>query len=787
MSGDASSQPADRSTRALSGDSGSATALSTPLTPLIGREPEVSEALRLLDGDETRILTLMGPGGVGKTRLAIEVARSIEAEFSDGVRFLAFASIREPEQVLPSIVRALGITARADQSLGDMLTSTLRNQHLLLVLDNFEHLLGETPTWLVDVLGMCPRIKALVTSRIALNIYGEHRYLVPPLSIPESGADAVAEVMETNAVTLFVQRARSISTEFALDETNATTIGEICRKLDGLPLAIELAAVRINVLAPGEILSRLTDRITLLSAGQRDAPTRQQSMRDAIAWSYELLASEEQRFFRHLTVFVGGFTLEAAEAVCGTDDGNSTEAFSGIASLVNHNLIRRMDRRTGGPRYRMLETIREFGSEQLAASGEQDLVRARHAAWSRDLARIDASEFHPFEHVEHVNQLEVEHANLRAALTWLDSSSKQEDLAELVSRLRWLWYLGEHWVEGAYWLERVLADPQRLSATLRCDLERGAGQIMHVNGSSNAIGYLERSLETARSIGDIHRQAEVVFLLALIAEDSGNYADARGGFETARDLYVRVEDAWSQYVCDYHLGVIAYGTGDLEAASATLDASAAAATRMDDHLLPIWARNYLILIACDQGRHGAATTLFEEQRVALGKSRGFRDFSLLVAAVYAAALGRHLRAARLFGAVDAERRGVPMELPEADTMRRYVEQSRESVGDEEFERAWLEGHGMRANDLDAEIELMLAGGDEHAPEPIIFDQHATGLSPRELDVLRLMADGMSNQEISDTLFISVRTTTSHATSILSKLNLRSRTAAVAYAIRNGLA
>ncbi|MBA2289145.1 MAG: hypothetical protein H0V98_02030 [Chloroflexia bacterium] len=787
MSGDAFSQPADRATGDLPGDSGPAMALPAPLTPLIGREREVREVLRLLDGDETRILTLMGLGGVGKTRLAIEVARSIEAEFSDGVRYFPLASIRDPEQVLPSVARALGITARADLSLWDMLTSTLRNQHFLVVLDNFEHLLGEAPTWLVSLLGVCPRIKVLTTSRIALSIYGEHRYLVPPLPVPETGAESVAEVLETHAVRLFVQRARSINTDFSIDETNARTIGQICRKLDGLPLAIELAAARVNVLALGEIRARLNDRFALLSAGQRDAPTRQQSMRDAIAWSYELLSPEEQRFFRHLTVFVGGFTLEAAEAVCSTDDGFSSDAFSGIASLVNHSLIRRVDRKTDRLRFRMLETIREFGAEQLGASEEQDLVRSRHAAWCLDLASTDASEFHPFEHVEHVAQLESEHANLRAALTWLDTSGHQADLAELVAKLRWLWYLGEYWSEGVYWLERVLAESRSLSATLQCDLERSAGQILHVNGSGNAIGYLERSLVTAREIDDVHRQAEVVFQVALIAEDSGNYADAQAGFETARDLYVRVEDAWSQYVCDYHLGVIAYGTGDMEAARAMLEASSEAATQMGDLLLPIWVRNYLILIACDQGRNELATTLFVEQRAELGKSRGFRDFSLLVAAVFATASGRHLRANRLFGAVDAERRGVPMELPEADTMRRYVEQSRQSVGNEEFERAWLEGHGMRANDLDAEIEKVLAGVEERLPAPVMLDQNATGLSPRELDVLRLMADGMSNQEISDVLYISVRTTTSHATSILAKLNLRSRTAAVAYAIRNGLA
>lgn len=788
MSDDATFAHAVHSTGPLVGSGERASALPAPMTQLVGRESEVRHVLGLLDGDETRLLTLMGPGGVGKTRLAIEAARAVEADFTDGVCFLALASIRDAGLVLPSIARALGIKTRADQTLWDVVTNALHAHHLLLVLDNFEHLLTEAPTWLPELLGRCPRIKVLATSRTALHIYGEHRYLVPPLSVPESGLGTRSETLDASSVSLFIQRARSLGAAVSIDEADAESIGEICRRLDGLPLAIELAAARSNVFAPAEIVTRLTDRFTLLASGQRDAPTRQQSMRDAIDWSYELLTGEEQQFFRQLSVFVGGFTLDAAEAVCGNGDRALGGILAGITSLVNQSLVRRVDSRNGEPRYRMLETIREFGTEQLAASGEQDLVRTRHAEWCRDLAKSEASEFHPFEHVEHIDQLETEYANLRAALEWLDTSNQYTTLAELVVRLRWLWYLGAHWHEGVYWLERVLALPHQQPATIRCDLERGAGQLLHVSGSLGAGECFERALTTSREIGDIHREAEAVFQLALIAEDSGTYVDAKAGFQAARDLYVRVDDAWSQQVCDYHLGVIAYGNGDLEAAKATLEAASAAAVRMEDRLLPLWCTAYLILVACDQDDRGLATKLLGKQRAVTMQGFAHHWETLIASAgVIASTSGQHECAAQLFGAMAAMRHDAPEDLPEAEAYERARERARQHLGTERFESAIDVGGRMRRPDIEAEIDRLLAGVSDPSIQPVAPDPGGTGLTPRELEVLRLMADGLSNQEISDMLYISVRTATSHATNILTKLNLRSRTAAVAFAIRSGLA
>ncbi|MGH2530939.1 MAG: ATP-binding protein [Thermomicrobiales bacterium] len=449
--------------------------LPAPVTPLVGRERETKDVQDLLLRDGVRMVTLTGPGGVGKTRLALDVATALESEFG-GVGFVSLAPIRAVDLVPSAIARSLGIRESGTQPLDERLRARLRDAHLLLLLDNFEHVEDAAPL-IAELLVACPRIRALVTSRAPLRVSGEHEYPVPPLRVPETPVrPAVADLARTEAVTLFCQRARAVRPDFVLHEANAAVVAEICRRLDGLPLAIELAAVHIKVLSPRDLLTRLTNRLQILVGGSRDLPARLQTMRDAIAWSYDLLSPEEQALFRRLSIFVGGCTLDAAKWVMAeggkrkadateaegrgrkaeSDDGSAavrrppsaSDVLDGIASLVDKSLLRRTDQDEGEPRFEMLETIREYGVDQLAASGEETTARARHTAWYLALAERAEPELTGPEQISWLERLECEHANLRGALAWLSEGERAEQALRLAGALSHFWAVHGHWAEG---------------------------------------------------------------------------------------------------------------------------------------------------------------------------------------------------------------------------------------------------------------------------------------------------------------------------------------------------
>ena len=444
-------------------------------TPLVGREREVLEVCGRLRQEEVRLLTLTGPGGTGKTRLALQAAADLLEDFEDGVFFVALATVTDPDLFLKEIAGVLGLQESGDVPLEEILKEYLGRRELLLVLDNFEQILSDAPL-VGELLSATPRLKVLVTSRIPLGIYGEHEYAVPPLTVPDPRRlPDIGALSQYEAVRLFIERAGAAKAGFEITSENAPAIAEICARLDGLPLAIELAAARIKLLPPKAILTRLANRLKLLTGGAKDLPARQRTLRGAIEWSHDLLDEGERTLFARLAVFSGGRTLEAIEAVCDAEGDLPIDAFDGVSSLLDKSLLTRHEGPQEEPRFVMLETIHEYAREKLEVSGEAEETRRLHAEYFLAYAEEAEPELVGAEQIEWMDRLEAEHDNLRVALSWSVEAGEVESVLRMAGSLSLFWSVRGYSSEGRGWCEEALARDAAHESPMRAKVLLGLG------------------------------------------------------------------------------------------------------------------------------------------------------------------------------------------------------------------------------------------------------------------------------------------------------------------------
>ncbi len=595
-------------------------------TPLIGREREVEEVTKRLRGPETRLLTLVGPGGTGKTRVGLQAAAELVEAFEDGVFFVPLAAITDPALTAPTIARTLGMSESGARPPEELLADYLRGRRTLLLLDNLEQIPGSAPV-LDGLLSAAAGLQILATSRTPLRIYGEQEFPVPPLTLPGPGTSPPLENLAGyEAVGLFVERARAVKPEFSLTEENADAVVEICRRLDGLPLAIELAAARVKLLSPRVLLQKLGNSLELLTGGARNVPERQRTLKNTIEWSYGLLGEGGKVLFVRLAVFSGGATLEAMEAVCKAGGHLPTDVFDGASSLLDESLLRQEEGAGGEPRFAMLETIREFANEKLEGCGEAEALKRSHAEYFLTLAEEAEPRLTTGEQVPWLDRLDDEYDNLRGALSWSLERGEAETALRLGGALWRFWYVRGHTSEGRRWLEEALSLRAEGAESLRARALNGAGHLAWSQGDhERAEALREESLALSRQAGDRREIADALNGLGFVARRRGNFEAARNMHEEALTLSRQIDDRWSIAHSIDLSGRAAAFQGDYAAARPRLEKSLQMFREIGDRSGIAESIGVMGMAALGEGDYQAARLRFEEARELmsnLGDRRG---------------------------------------------------------------------------------------------------------------------------------------------------------------------
>jgi predicted ATPase/class 3 adenylate cyclase len=661
-------------------------------TPFLGREDQIAQVVALLSREDVRLLTITGPGGVGKTRVALQAAADALEDFPDGVWFVDLSVLEDPALVPSAIASVLGVREEGD-GIANQLAVMLAGKQLLLVLDNFERVV-EAATRVSDLLARAPGVKVLTTSRTPLHAYGEREFPLPPFPMPDlAHLPSVETLSQYDAVRLFVERAQAVRPDFVVTNTNAPAVAEICHRLDGLPLAIELAAAFVKMLPPTALLKRLEQRLPLLTGGARTLPGRQQTMRNTIAWSHDFLTPEEQVLFRRLAVFPGGCTIEAAEAVASGEE--ALDVFGGMASLVNKSLLRQDEGPDGEPRFRMLETVREFGLERLDVSGEGAPTRDRHAGFFLDLLeRGDPESGDP----TWMDAIAREHDNLRSALAWSQESGQHDTLLRLAGALVVFWYSRGYLNEGQHWLSRALATPVDANAPRpRAWALTFSGMLANVGGETErATALLTESFPWWERSGEAHGSAIARSLLGGVRVNQGRYDEAAPLFAASeayfrdneaalRDagLHARFDD-WLAHA-HFHLGLIAWVQEDEARARSLLRDAVERWDRIGAPANALDPLRYLGLLACAAGDLDEATVRFAEEVTRLRQQGSGAAIAVGLAdvATLAAAREEWQSAARLFAKAEAllQAEAAAFSLPARDHYQRAHARAMEALGD----------------------------------------------------------------------------------------------------------